>query len=228
MIQSLHYFHLHGDMSITVWKAYSIGPGKLLSKETLDGLYTKSSSNSNNNQVFGAGNFPQGTTMSHFVSVGKDQDEFKMKHELSSRRKRQLKQEREERVSAKKQKKTINVEQADAALAKVVVERSPFLCARCDRRFPSKYYIERHICSHTDVDSAVVQERTSVQCPIQESTDQATTTTSEEEEVENTDNTNQLTIDAMAPLHQIEKEKGKKYLKNLQVPQSTRAASMFY
>jgi hypothetical protein len=52
-------------------------------------------------EVFGEAKFPEGTTGAYFATVGKKDGEFKLKHELSSQRKREMRSQEEEKVANK-------------------------------------------------------------------------------------------------------------------------------
>jgi hypothetical protein len=151
-ILAYHVFELHEDGSITAWKSYRIGRGKKFSKTDLDKLYTHSTEQTPTT-------FPQGATEATFdQNAGKSVDTFEPKIEMSATRKRKVKHARSEATEARAEARQEKLEEAQAALDKVVSDRAPFQCMECDRRFAREATMDGHMCEVSEETQSAIQQ----------------------------------------------------------------------
>jgi hypothetical protein len=117
--------HVNGD--IAAWRSYQVGKGKRFAKADLDAKYKHGTTHPSTGAIFVA-------------DVGKSNEDFQPKLEISSRRKRQLKVDKAEKSVARKKAKM------EHKLDLVVAERVPVTCQICERRFAKEYQMEGHTC----------------------------------------------------------------------------------
>jgi hypothetical protein len=132
-ISGYHNFEQHVNGDITAWRSYQVGKGKRFAKADLDAKYKHGATQPSTGAIFVA-------------DVGKSNEDFQPKLEMSSRRKRQLKVDKAEKSVARKKAKMEVSKAAQHKLDLAVAERVPITCQICERRLAKEYQMEGHTC----------------------------------------------------------------------------------